>query len=369
MVSRLQLITKKLNSGISLEEQADDHGRLGDGYLRSRRLRNMNESNNQRIKRVLDAFFLSVGKFAWDVTEADVTRWHEQLISARLSLATRRGYIGCVRTFYDYLQDRPTIPLSKSELENGRQPISIQVKYGREVVQPVDYWVAVTHGADSATTERYLPTREELRVFFAWLRRQTEAARKPLPWARDYALYRFLYHSGLRANEVVSLTLRDVRMETLIVHVTAGKGTKGSGPRSRWVPMMYGIERVLQIYLREVRNKLCSDSGPKAPLFVAERGGPIRYSTIRNRLGLLLEQAQTDGIPVQGFALHDFRRAFATHFYEEYPTKIELLREILGHSSVSTTMHYTRPSRKYYQQQFAAVLGQRFSGFPEEGDQ
>jgi integrase/recombinase XerD len=73
-------------------------------------------------------------------------------------------------------------------------------------------------------------------------------------------------------------------------------------------------------------------------------------------------------VAIEAFAPHDLRRAFATHFYEEYPTKVELLREILGHSTVSTTMRYTRPSRKYYEQQFAAVLDQRFGGFPEEGE-
>lgn len=368
MVLRLQVVSNPVEPGVPLEERQGDHLRLVEAYIRSRRLRNLNTVTNERVRRVLDAFFVTVGKQAWDVSEEDVALWHEGLIQAGLSVATRRGYVGFVRTFYDYVRDHPCVPLTTEELKQGRTPVSVQVKYGRELIQPVGFWVSVAHAAENASTDRYLPTREELRAFFAWLRRQMETARKPLPLARDYALYRFLYHTGLRANELVNLTLRDLRMETLVIHVRVGKGTNGSGPRSRWVPMVYGIERVLQVYLKEVRSLLTSETDPKSPVFVTEQGEAIQYKTVHNKLNILLEQAQTQGVPVQRFGVHDFRRAFATHFYEEYPTKVELLREILGHSSVSTTMHYTRPSRKYYEQQFAAVLGQRFGGFPGEGE-
>lgn len=368
VISRLQVVAKTGAVGVSPEEKSSDHRRLIDGYIRSRRLRNLDNEVNERVQRGLDAFFASVGKWAWEVTEEHVTAWQDQLVQAGLAVATRRSYLGFVRTFYGYLRDRPYVPLTQAELQADVPPMGLQVKYGREIVQPVSAWVSTTYSADDATTDRYLPTREELRGFFGWLRRRIETARKPLPLARDYALYRLLYHSGLRANELVHLTVRDIRMETLVIHVRIGKGTNGSGPRSRWVPMLYGIDRVLSIYLKEVRGKLDSTMDSKGALFVAEGGGAIRYTTVRNRLSLLVSEAQADGIMIESFAPHDLRRAFATHFYEEYPTKVELLREILGHSSVNTTMRYTRPSRKYYEQQFASVLDQRFSGFPEGGE-
>lgn len=367
-ISELQVVARPGAVTVSPEEQIGDHQRLIDAYIRSRRLRNLNEVVNERVQRGLDAFFASVGKMAWEVTEAHVGVWQERLAEAGLAVATRRAYLCFLRTFYDYLRDHPYIPLTLDELQTGVQPTALQVKYGREIIQPVSPWVSATYSADDATTDRYLPTREELRDFFGWLRRRVETARKPLPLARDYALYRLLYHSGLRANELVHLTVRDIRLESGVIHVRVGKGTKGSGPRSRWVPMMYGIEKVLRIYLKEVRGKLDPSADNKGALFLAEGGGAIRYTTVRNRLSLLITEAQAEGVAVDAFAPHDLRRAFATHFYEEYPTRVEVLREILGHSSVSTTMRYTRPSRKYYEQQFAAILDQRFSGFPEGGE-
>jgi integrase/recombinase XerD len=367
VVSRLQVVAKMGAVDVSPEERARDHQRLIKGYIRSRQLRNLDDVTNERVQRGLEAFFASTGTLAWEVTEEHVAAWQEKLIEAGLAVATRRAYLGFVRTFYDYLRDHAHVPLSPDELRAGVPPTALQVKYGRALVQPVSPWVSATYSADDATTDRYLPTREELRGFFGWLRRRIEAARKPLPLARDYALYRLLYHSGLRANELVHLTVKDIRLETLVIHVRVGKGANGSGPRSRWVPMLYKIDGVLRIYLKEVRGKLDSNADNKV-LFVAEGGGPIQYSTVRNRLSLLISEAQADGVMLEAFAPHDLRRAFATHFYEEYPTKVELLREILGHSSVNTTMRYTRPSRKYYEQQFASVLDQRFSGFPEGGE-
>jgi integrase/recombinase XerD len=368
VISRLQVVSRTSAVGITLEEQLSDHRRLIEGYIRSRRLRNLNGKVNKSVQRGLDAFFSSVGKVAWEVTEEHVAVWQERLLEASLAVATRRSYLGFVRTFYAYLREHPYVPLSQDELQVDMKPATLQVKYGRAIIQPVNPWVAASYSADDATTKRYMPTREELQGFFGWLRRRIETARKPLPLARDYALYRLLYHSGLRANELVNLTVRDIRLETRIIHVRVGKGTNGSGPRSRWVPMMYGIDRVLDIYLKQVRGKLAPTMDSKDALFVVEGGGAIQGPTVRNRLSLLISEACADGVMIDAFAPHDLRRAFATHFYEEYPMKVELLREILGHLSVLTTMRYTRPSRKYYEQQFASVLDQRFSGFPEGGE-
>lgn len=361
------MVSRTGAAGVSPEEQTSDHQRLIEGYVRSRRLRNLDDEVNERVQRGLDAFFAFTGKWAWEVTEEHVTAWQEKLMEGGLAVATRRAYLGYVRVFYEYLRDHPYVPLTQAELLANVTPLGLQVKYGRAIIQPVSPWVSVTYSHD-ASTARYLPSREELRGFFAWLRQRIETARKPLPLARDYALYRLLYHSGLRANELAHLRVRDVRFEGYTIEVRAGKGTNGSGPRSRWVPMLYGIDKVLRIYIKEVRSKLDPTANKQGALFVAEGGGAIQYTTIRNRLGLLIAEAQTDGVLVEAFAPHDLRRAFATHFYEEYPTKVELLREILGHASVATTMRYTRPSREYYEQQFASVLDQRFSGFPEGGE-
>lgn len=73
--------------------------------------------------------------------------------------------------------------------------------------------------------------------------------------ARDYAMFRFLYHTGMRENEVAMVDVKDVRFDLGTIHCRIGKGSGGSGPRERWIPMLYGLDQVLRIYLSEVRPK------------------------------------------------------------------------------------------------------------------
>ena len=70
--------------------------------------------------------------------------------------------------------------------------------------------------------------------FFEFLRVRIATARKFGPAGRDYALFRTLYHAGLRADETASLELQDLhfgRGPFGKIHVRFGKGTRGSGPR------------------------------------------------------------------------------------------------------------------------------------------
>ena len=85
------------------------------------------------------------------------------------------------------------------------------------------------------------PTVERVDAFFDFLRERLETARKWAPAARDYALFRTLYHAGLRAQEAAALEIRDVHFNRGPfgkLHVRLGKGARGSGPRPRWVPML-----------------------------------------------------------------------------------------------------------------------------------
>ena len=113
-------------------------------------------------------------------------------------------------------------------------------------------------------------------------------ARKYAPAARDYALFRTLYHAGLRSEEAALLDRPDVhfgRGPFGKLHVRFGKGARTSGPRPRWVPMLDGLDLVLRWFLDDVRGRF-PDS---AVLFADESGGSLHPGTIRNRLRYLME--------------------------------------------------------------------------------
>jgi len=73
------------------------------------------------------------------------------------------------------------------------------------------------------------------------LRGRIATARKYGPAARDYALFRTLYHARLRADEASMFDQADQHFGRGLfgkLHVRFGKGARTSGPRPRRVPML-----------------------------------------------------------------------------------------------------------------------------------
>jgi integrase/recombinase XerD len=73
--------------------------------------------------------------------------------------------------------------------------------------------------------------------------------RKFAPTARNYAAARLMAEVGLRVNEVRSVDLTDVKWELGRfgkLHVRHGKGSRGSGPKERMVPLVNHAGRTLR---------------------------------------------------------------------------------------------------------------------------
>ena len=106
------------------------------------------------------------------------------------------------------------------------------------------------------------------------MRGRVATARKFGSAGRDYALYRTLYHAGLRAEEAASLELPDLhfgRGPFGKIHVRFGKGAKTSGPRPRRVPMLDGLDLILRWFTDDVRTRFPGS----AALFCDEGGGRV----------------------------------------------------------------------------------------------
>jgi site-specific recombinase XerD len=85
---------------------------------------------------------------------------------------------------------------------------------------------------------------------------------------RDTALLCLLYDSGARVQEIIDLSLSDVRLETLATARLLGKGRK-----ARIVPIMSPTTKIVQKYL-DTWN-LCNKTKPDAPLFVNHQGNRL----------------------------------------------------------------------------------------------
>jgi integrase/recombinase XerD len=168
------------------------------------------------------------------------------------------------------------------EFLTARKAGEIEAVFGVRLESPLDEFNAARHAACEAAPATAPPSLARLAEFFEFLPGRVATARKFGSAGRDYALYRTLYHAGLRAEEAASLELPDLhfgRGPFGKIHVRFGKGAKTSGPRPRWVPMLDGLDLILRWFTDDVRTRFAAS----AALSCDQGGGRLHRGTIRNR--------------------------------------------------------------------------------------
>lgn len=147
---------------------------------------------------------------------------------------------------------------------------------------------------------------------------------------RDYAVLLLLARFGLRASEVVHMTLDDIDWE-------AGELTiRGKGRRHDRIPIPADVGRALVEYLRRDRRPCtsrCVFIRAKAPL----RGfaGPVAICTIVRRA---IDRAGID-TPTKG--AHLLRHSLATDLLRR-GASVEEIGQLLRHRSADTTVLYAK---------------------------
>jgi integrase/recombinase XerD len=153
---------------------------------------------------------------------------------------------------------------------------------------------------------------------------------------RDKALLEFLYATGARISEALSLTLDDIVDDTLVT--AASIRVTGKGNKQRLVPVGSYARDALDAYLTRARPALVARVGRATPMvFVGNRGGALSR---QNAWLILRGAAQRAGV-TRALSPHTLRHSFATHVLAG-GADIRVVQELLGHSSVSTTQIYTK---------------------------
>ena len=150
-----------------------------------------------------------------------------------------------------------------------------------------------------------------------------------LPQVRARLLLELIYGSGLRISECQSLTWDRIDISAKLVRVL------GKGSKERIVPITGAlIERInlFKIKLTEAGHVVTSTSF----VFLSEDGKPYSIRTLRNDIHDLLREIGWEGKA----SPHVLRHSFATHLLEN-GAEIMSVKEMLGHSSISTTQVYT----------------------------
>jgi site-specific recombinase XerD len=137
------------------------------------------------------------------------------------------------------------------------------------------------------------------------------------------------YSGGLRISEIENLKIRDIDSKRMVITLRQAKGRK-----DRQVMLSEKLLIMLRAYFKKY--------SPKTWMFEGRRGE--RYSK-RSISQVMIDCKQKAGVHKKG-GIHSMRHSFATHLMES-GTDILVIKELLGHNSLRTTMSYTHVSKKH----------------------
>ena len=166
------------------------------------------------------------------------------------------------------------------------------------------------------------------------------------------ALIRFLYSTGVRIGEALSIRNRDVdyALRRIIIRKTKNQ-------MQRMVPVNSSLENVLKQY-ETYRNRMPVEglTDKESFFFVSAIGKPFTKSTAYSWFKKILRQC---GIPhigkQQGPRVHDVRHTSAVHSFEKMIKSgvdiycaLPILSTFLGHKTIKGTEKYVRMVQEIY---------------------
>ena len=150
---------------------------------------------------------------------------------------------------------------------------------------------------------------------------------------RDVAILEFLYATGARVTETVTVGLTDLDLESGTVIVT------GKGDKQRLIPLGSHARIAIERYL-PVRLELLSERERSDVLFLNARGTSL---TRQGMWDIVKRNGRRAGIERDSLSPHVLRHSAATHMVEG-GADLRSVQEMLGHASINTTQVYTRVS-------------------------
>jgi len=182
---------------------------------------------------------------------------------------------------------------------------------------------------------------------------------------------RLLYGAGLRLSEGLRLRVKDFDFDGKQITVRDGKGEKDRItilPEKLVEPLRDHIRKVKNLHLQDLKGGLGATLLPyalerkypnaskefgwqyvfpaKGMIFDKEKKLKYRYhiheSVIQKAVRSAIQKAEIN----KQASVHTFRHSFATHLLES-GVDIRTIQELLGHSSIRTTMVYTHVMHKF----------------------
>lgn len=147
---------------------------------------------------------------------------------------------------------------------------------------------------------------------------------------RDYCILTFFLNCGLRLAELVAMNYNDIRTDHTVQII-------GKGNKKRIIYLNEACMTAFEEYMK-VRPVDGVNAKDKYALFLSKQNRRISREMVQKIVYKYLERI---GLDSQGYSVHKLRHTAATLMYQHGNVDIRVLKDVLGHESLSTTEIYT----------------------------
>lgn len=275
-------------------------------YLQTQRL--FSAHTVRAYERILGAFLEFHGaQLELDSLTPEALRaWVWKLHNDELAVSSVALAVACLKSFGKYLQRTQLLTINPAdELQTPKKPQRLVTFLSQRELEPKPF-------------------------------QEMEAS------ARALALLELMYGSGLRVSECAALCWNDLETGERMLMVRGGKGGK-----DRLVPYTASLQAALERYREELRELGMVGMGKQA-IFAGEGGKALDVRTLRRDINGLLRAMGWEGKA----SPHVLRHSFATHLLDN-GADLLAVKDMLGHSSLSTTQIYTHVTAERLRKSFS----------------
>lgn len=157
---------------------------------------------------------------------------------------------------------------------------------------------------------------------------------------RDKAILELLYATGIKVSELIALKIYDINLQLGFLNIKTEKS-------ERIVPIYPAALKALSNYIYNVRPVIVEEFNIDN-LFTNMSGQPITRQGLWKLIKYYANLAQIK----KDITPHTLRHSFATHLLEN-GAPLEDIKEMLGHSDISTTQIYAKNLKTKYTRNYA----------------
>lgn len=156
---------------------------------------------------------------------------------------------------------------------------------------------------------------------------------------RDKAMLELLYATGIKVSELIELEVSDINLQIGILNLRNAKN-------ERIIPMYPAAVKTLQNYIYNVRPAIINDMEEER-LFTNMSGEPLSRQGFWKIVKFYAQKANIK----KDITPHTLRHSFAAHLLEN-GANLKDIKEMLGHSDISTTQVYAQLMKNKYAQDY-----------------